>query len=256
MADRIIKNRNNVDIAVNIARSEEAKGLAFVVHGLGGFKEQIHVKAMINTFYGAGYTVVSHDAANTLGESGGKMEEATLTGYYEDFLDVVDWAKQQSFFIPQFIVSGHSLGGACSILYASQFPGEVKGIAPISAFIGGKYYEKTQDAKYLDQWKNKGYIIEESKSRPGVTKRINWSFIEDTYNFDLVEDAKKVACPVLLVTGSEDTGTPESAQRLIEAEVQGGVVVKVIEGMGHNPRSDEHIADLQQLISGWIDELV
>jgi len=89
MSDYRAKNRNDVEIAINVRIHGQAQGLVFVVHGLGGFKEQIHIKAMVDAFHDAGYTVVSHDAANTLGESGGKMEDATLTNYYEDFLDVV-----------------------------------------------------------------------------------------------------------------------------------------------------------------------
>lgn len=252
MKRHTIKNQNNIDLVVNIEVHERPKGLAFVVHGLGGFKEQIHIKAMIDTFYNAGYTVIAHDAANTLGESGGKMEEATLTNYYEDFLDVVAWAKKQDFYQAPFIVSGHSLGGACAILYASQFPQNVKAIAPISAFIGGDSYKDTRDAGNLKEWKSKGYRIEESKSKPGVMKKINWSFMEDALTYDLQKDAEHIECPVLLVTGSEDTGTPESSQRLIETAVQGPVEVHIIEGMAHNPRSEEHISELKGILGKWL----
>lgn len=38
-----IKNRKGQKIAVVVEKLEEQKGLAFVMHGLGGFKEQPHI---------------------------------------------------------------------------------------------------------------------------------------------------------------------------------------------------------------------
>jgi len=251
----MIKNRNDVELAVNVLKAKNQKGLAFVVHGLGGSKEQIHIEAMIQTFNDADYTVVSHDAANSIGESGGKMEDATLTNYYEDFQDVVKWAKKQDFYEAPFIISGHSLGGACSILYASQHPDEVKGIVPVSAFIGGVHWKKVREPEYFEDWKKRGYILEKSNSKPGVTKKIKWELFEDTMNYDLTKDASKVTCPVLLLVGSEDRGTPESAQRLIETAVKGSAEVKVIDGMRHNPRTKEHLSQLKSHLLRWLQNL-
>ena len=47
------------------------------MHGLGGFKEQPHIRAFAEAFTVKNFTVVTFDAANTFGESEGdtKKEE-------------------------------------------------------------------------------------------------------------------------------------------------------------------------------------
>lgn len=45
-----IKNRKSQKIVVLLDRADDAKGLAFVMHGLGGFKEQDHIQAFADAF--------------------------------------------------------------------------------------------------------------------------------------------------------------------------------------------------------------
>jgi len=115
-----IQNRKNQKLAVLVDQPENPKGLAFVMHGLGGFKEQPHIKIFAQSFQGAGYIVVRFDATNTFGESDGNYEDATTTNYYEDLEDVIGWAKTQAFYQEPFFLAGHSLGGICVALYAEK----------------------------------------------------------------------------------------------------------------------------------------
>ena len=117
MKKTFIKNRKGENVSVLVEKSENQKGLAFIMHGLGGFKEQDHIAAFANAFKEKGFTVVRFDTTNTLGESGGKYEDATITNYYEDLEDVVIWAQEQEWYQEPFALSGHSLGGICTLLY-------------------------------------------------------------------------------------------------------------------------------------------
>ena len=91
----VIQNRKGENVVLIINETENQKGLAFVMHGLGGFKEQLHIQAMAESFAEKGYTTVRFDTTNSSGESEGKLELATLTTYYEDLEDVIVWARQQ-----------------------------------------------------------------------------------------------------------------------------------------------------------------
>jgi len=54
MQKLFIKNRKGKDIAVVVEEDSQAKCLAFVMHGLGGFKEQPHIQTFVNqSRYGA-----------------------------------------------------------------------------------------------------------------------------------------------------------------------------------------------------------
>lgn len=251
-----IQNRNNVAIFVVAEGLENKTGLVFVVHGLGGFKEQLHIRAMADTFLEAGYTVVTYDAANTIGESGGRMEDATLTSYFEDLEDVADWASGQAWFKTPFIVSGHSLGGASSILYAAKHPHKVKAIVPVSAFTGIDLRETDiLNSPDMIEWKQKGYKLEESYGKPGVIKKTGWGFMEDAQTYDLRTVAPKITCKALFVTGSEDKRCAPAYQQMIIDKMSGQAELKVINGMEHNPQSDEHIAELKKLIKDWLVKL-
>src|SRR3989344_5417332 len=87
-----IKNRKGQKIVVLLEETKKPKGLAFVMHGLSGFKEQPHIATFAQAFKDRGFIVVRFDTTNTYGESGGKYEDATTTNYYEDLEDIIEWA--------------------------------------------------------------------------------------------------------------------------------------------------------------------
>ena len=72
MEKLIIKNRKDQKIVVVLEKQENQKGLVFVMHGLGGFKEQPHVQTFKESFHEEGFTTILFDSTNTLGESDGK----------------------------------------------------------------------------------------------------------------------------------------------------------------------------------------
>lgn len=251
-----MKNRHNQDLVIKVEEVDSPRGLAFIVHGLGGFKEQIHILEMAKAFQAEGFTTVSYDAANTIGESGGKMENATLTNYYEDLEDVVAWAKTQPWFMTPFVVSGHSLGGACSIMFAAAHPEEVLAIAPICPFVAGELYEAHQDQALVNKWQADGFIMQPSQSKPGVIKKLNWSLLEDLRTQDVRKIAPEVTRPCLFIAGSEDRDIPPEDIHQAADRVKGKMEFHTIEGMGHNPRSPEHLKELYQYIRAWVQKLV
>src|SRR3989344_7367385 len=136
-----IKNRNDKKIAVVVDKNQKSKGLAFVMHGLGGFKEQKHIQTFADAFREKGFIVIRFDTTNTLGESDGAYEDATVTNYYEDLEDVIGWASGQRWYQEPFYLAGHSLGGLSVALYAEKYPEKVKGLIPISTVVSGKLSE-------------------------------------------------------------------------------------------------------------------
>lgn len=132
-----IKNRKDQKVAVILEEAEAQKGLAFVMHGLGGFKEQAHLEMIADLFKENGYTVVRFDTTNTIGESDGNFEDATVTNYYEDLEDVIKWSEAQSWYKEPFVLIGHSLGGISTALFAENYPEKVKALAPISTVVSG-----------------------------------------------------------------------------------------------------------------------
>ena len=216
MRKEIIKNRKGQKIVVLIEEVPNARGLAIVMHGLGGFKEQPHIQTIANTFKENNYTAIRFDTTNTLGESGGKYENATLTNYYEDLEDVISWAKKQTWYQEPFCLAGHSLGGFSTAFYAENNPQEIKAVAPISTFISGDLNSQSIDKQELEEWKKSGWRIKRSKwSNPGFIKKLPWSHIEDRFQYNLLEKVNALKMPVLLVVGELDDGTPPRHQKIL-----------------------------------------
>lgn len=251
-----IKNRKGQKIVVLIEGKENKNGLAFVMHGLGGFKEQPHIKAMAEAFLKNGYRVVRFDTTNAFGESDGNYENATTTNYYEDLEDVIGWAEGQQWYKKPFVLAGHSLGGICTALFAENFPEKIEALALISAVISGKLIAETEYFKGIEvEWKKTGWLEEKSISRPGTIKRLRWSHVEDRMKYDLLPNVKKLSMPVLLVVGEKDRTTPLEHQEILFEILPGKKELRIVKGAAHTFRKEKHVAELRDIFNEWIRKI-
>lgn len=257
MEKLFVTNRKEQELATVVENTDGIAGLAFVMHGQGGFKEQSHVRTFVQVFLDAGYTVVTFDVANTIGESkGGKMEDATITSYYEDLEDIIKWAKFQEWYVEPFCLAGHSLGGICTALYAENYPEKVRVLAPISTVVSGKLSKETYDPKYLKEWEETGYEIKESRSKPGVMKKLKWENMIDRMKYDLIPEADKLIMPVLMIVGSEDTGTPYAHQKMLfEAIPHENKEIHIIDGAEHTFRDKKHLDEIKEIFDNWVNKI-
>lgn len=257
MEKLFIKNRRGENISIIIEKNESQKGLAFVMHGLGGFKEQDHIAIFADAFKEKGFTVVRFDTTNTLGESGGKYENATITNYYEDLEDVIKWAQEQEWYQEPFALSGHSLGGICISLYAEKYPEKVLALAPISTVVSGKLSveaHKRCEPEEFGEWERIGWLEEESRSKLGVIKRLPWDHIADRLKYDLLPNASKLTMPVLLIVGENDTSTPPDHIQILFEALPGPKEFYIIKNAPHTFRDVEHLNEIKILFLKWIDK--
>lgn len=252
-----IKNRKEQKLAVVVEQGVTQKGLAFVMHGLGGFKESPQTRATVEPFLTAGYTVVSFDTTNTFGESDGNYEDATTTNYLEDLEDVIEWAKAEVWYVEPFILTGHSLGGICTALYAQHHLEKVKGLALLSTVVSGALsLHSPEHEKQLLEWKRTGWRVTESESQPGRMKRLKWSHVADRLKYDLLPDAHKLTMSVLLVVGKKDESCPVEHQKILYATLPDGKKeLRIIPGAPHTFREKAHLDELKRILTGWIESL-
>ena|SRR3989344_1562333 len=252
MEKLFLSNRKDQKIAVIVDQSPKQTGLAFVMHGLSGFKEQLHIRAFAESFKEKGFTVIRFDATNTFGESDGDYADATVTNYYEDLEDVIGWAKTQPWYQEPFALAGHSLGGICVALYAEKYPERVKAVAPISTVISGKLSMETDKYKNAaEEWKRTGWDIEIGHG--GRVKRLKWSHMEDRLKYDLMPQANKLTMPVLLIVGEKDESTLPAHQRILYESLPAKKEIHIIKDAPHTFRDQEHLAEVKNLFLKWID---
>jgi alpha-beta hydrolase superfamily lysophospholipase len=247
-----IQNRNSKKLSVIAEESPNQKGLVFVMHGQGGFKEQPHIQSFADAFKENGFTVIRFDTRDTIGESEGKMEDATITSYYQDLEDVINWAKTQNYYQEPFWLAGHSVGGICAALYAENHPEKVKALAPISTVVSGKLSYETHDPKELEEWKRTGWNVRESQSKPGVLKKLKWANMEDRLKYNLLEKAANLTMPVLLIVGEKDVTTPLKHQQILMGSLTGKKELHIIKGAPHTFKESKHLKEIKDIFNDWI----
>ena len=253
-----IKNRKGLKISVLVETAENQKGLAFVMHGLGGYKEQAHLEMIADLFKENGYTAVRFDTTNTIGESEGNFEDATITNYYEDLEDVIKWSGTQKWYVEPFVLVGHSLGGISTALFAENYPAKVKALAPISTVVSGALSveaHKRFSPEEFKIWEETGWLEAKSQSKPGVVKKLKWSHIADRLKYDLLPQANKLTMPVLLIVGENDIRTPLEDQKILYNILPGPKELHVIKGSPHTFRDPAHLEELKNIFNQWIGKL-
>lgn len=255
-----IKNRKGLEIVGDIKIPENSKGLAFVLHGLGGFKDQLHIQALVKALIENNYIVVNFDATNSIGESEGKYEDATMQNHYEDLVDVINWAKTQTWYTEPFLITGHSLGGFAVAKYAEEFPNEVKAVFPYAAVYSGKdSFEASEKFKpeEIKAWKETGWTHRTSTSKPGIKMQLPWSHMEERLMHDLKLNINKMTMPVLFVVGENDTSCPPYQQQafcdLLPKETQREI--HIIEGAPHTFKEQNHLNQLENIFGNWLKKI-
>ena len=248
-----IKSRSGPRIVVVLDKSPRQKGLAIVMHGLGGFKEQSHIQTFADAFKENEFTVITFDARHTFGESEGKYEDATTTNYLQDLEDVINWAKSQDFYEKPYLV-GHSLGGFSIALYAEKNPKDVIALALISTVVSGKLsLESPKIKENLQEWNRTGWKISASASKPGLIKKLKWhQFNDDKLKYDLLQNADKLEMPVLLIVGEKDQTTPVEHQQILFDALPGKIELNIIEGAPHTFRDEDHLREIKDILLKWI----
>ena len=160
-----IDNDRNQSLCIEVFTPQtNEKKLAFVCHGITGYKEQDVIQQTKDSLYKQGYTVVCFDCRNSRGESFNDGKCATLTDFINDLFTVIEWAKKQSFFVSSFLLAGHSLGGACVINYAQRNPDIVSHLILISSiFSGEELLNNTQRSfpAFLEELKTRELFVQE-----------------------------------------------------------------------------------------------
>ncbi len=249
-----IKNRKGQTIVVLIEKNKEDRGLVFITHGLTGLKEQKHIRIFAEAFLESGYSVITYDLTCSIGESGGKVEDVTLTEYLHDLEDIIYWSESLEWFKEPFVLSGHSLGSMAAIIYAQNNPDSVKALAPISTVFSGKLFLKSRSGEFFNEWKEKGYWLKESASEPDVISKINWNFVEDLLKYDIFNKINKLIMPILLIVGENDGYKVEYHKKFFQL-LPGQKELYVIKGAPHTFKEKKHLQEIKKIFLKWINIL-
>lgn len=226
-----IKNRERKNISVVVNINESKKGLVFLVHGLGGYKEQKFLQESSKCLYSLGYTVVSYDSTNTFGESDGEYETATATQYLHDLEDVISWSKDKEWF-QKFILVGHSLGGLIASVHASN---NVEGLVLLNPAISKKRESDTRIGEVKNPHTGKIHFLKDG-------------FVEDYLKYNPVGSINNLKVPFTVIVSDKDYKRNKEEFDLLQTELT------IVENTGHNFREKEE--EVGKLVCSWVEKNV
>lgn len=177
------------------------------------------------------------------GASGGQL--LSTVGEFAKF--VADFTSALS--LDEFVLAGHSLGGAIALEFALQFPKRLKGLILIGTGARLKVNPDTLAALAKGQkpFRNAKHLYSASASA-GVLEE---AFLEidsiptDVYladfkacnTFNRMEDVQRIKIPSLIVVGSEDKMTPVKYSEYLNAQLNNSELT-IVEYAGHRCMSE------------------
>ncbi len=253
--ETFIQNKLGQKIAVKVEGESNIKGPVFILHGLWTHMDRPTGKNIAEACLEQGYTAVRFDARNHRGKSDGKPEDATITEFYQDLKEVINWARGQNWFKEPFILAGSSLGGITAGVYAEDYPQKVKALFLLAPVVSGKLSAATKSPESLKTWKEQGAQEKEFNSETGEKKLLPWSHMEDRLRYDLLTKAHDLTMPVLIIVGDRDTVCPLEHQKMLLDKLGGEKQLAIMAGAEHGSKEPEHQKFMKDTFISWLKGL-
>lgn len=199
------KNSQGLNIVGLLDLPEKGENFPIIIclHGFGGNKENNQeFSDLLNPL---GIATLRIDFQGT-GESAGKYEDKTTTGFMNDAKAALDFVYSLPKINKNKIgILGHSMGGTIAILLASMDSRIKTLIASCPAInivgvIAGLYVPDD-----FSNSQTKGYI--ENRTN-GEIKRLNFNFFEDANKYNLAQKALDIPYKFLILGAKKDTIVP------------------------------------------------
>lgn len=218
--------------------------VAVFIHGLGSHRRGDKALHFAGRFGRLGWGFLALDLRGH-GESGGSIEQLSLSRCLEDLDAVLGWLGAA--LTPRLLI-GSSMGGAVAAWYQARHPAAdryVALIAPALRFPAGMTQLPPRD---LAEWKRAGLRRFTSE---WIDLRIGFGLVEDAERYPYEELLSRYAAPTLVLHGLKDAAVPwrESVEFLERAACPDLDVVLVKQG---DHRLTAHKDFLFDVIAGWM----
>jgi len=203
--------------------NEKTSACVITCHGLYSSKDSEKYVSIGRRFCGEGLAVLRFDFRGC-GESGGLLEETSLTSRMKDLESALDFVEEQGY--ESIGVMGSSLGGTVAVLTAA----------------------KDRRVKALVTWATPCYLDELFRGEmiKGFEK-----LRQDVSKYDVVKAVKETRCPILIVHGSLDEQVPLSHANVLYENAKEPKGIQIIEGADHRLTDPIHRRRAVELTLEW-----
>ncbi len=205
------------DLNINYIDYGNEKGKAIIL--LHGWGQNIEMMDMLGKPFEKDFRIINIDLPGF-----GESDIPTEALFIKDYAYIVN-KLLDNLNITSPIIIGHSFGGRIGIKYASLFDTE-KLILLSAPFRGNsKRSVKQKILKMLKKIPILNLLEGYAKNRIGSTdyKQANpimKKVLVNTVSENLLEDAKSIICPTILIYGTNDTEVPLEDAKILEKEIK------------------------------------
>ncbi|HOZ54246.1 MAG TPA: alpha/beta hydrolase [Bacilli bacterium] len=211
------------NIKINYIDYGNKKGQALIL--LHGWGQNIEMMDMLGKPFEKDFRIINLDLPGFGGSE--EPKEALTIGDYAKILNEL----LINLNISNPIIIGHSFGGRVGIKYASMF--DTKKLILLSAPFRGKgkksiklsllkSLKKIPVLNLLEGYAKNKIGSNDYKKASHIMKKV----LVHTVNENLLEDAKKVKCPTIIIHGTNDAAAPFEDSKILEKEMKNvGLIV-------------------------------
>ncbi len=236
--------------ALDLPSGEGPFPTVLTLHGFGGTKESNQEWADILNPLGIATLRIDFQGS---GESDGKYEDKTITGFIDDAQNALDYLYS----LPQVDskkvgIAGHSMGAVIAILLASRDPRITSLVASVPAVKEGEVIANLYDSEDFAQAPAKGYV---ELRKSGEKERLNYAFFEDARKYDLTQEAKIISHKFLVIGAGKDDVVPFEQIKEFCNQVQNARLL-TLPNSDHNLEQDWPIAEkaIKEWFENWLKQ--
>jgi pimeloyl-ACP methyl ester carboxylesterase len=167
----------------------------------------------------------------------------------------------------EFILGGHSLGGAIVQLYALTYPTNPKGLILIGTgarlrvlsdtlnLFRGMISSESNWRKYIENTPKpvNPILLSIQEMRQKIGPVVTLSDLLCCDKFDIMDRVQDIKIPTLIIVGTEDVSTPVKYAQYLHNKISGSKLA-IIEDATHNVATEKP-GEVNRAISEWLDTI-
>jgi uncharacterized protein len=230
---------------------ENAQNLPAIIicHGFMNHKDHILINYLATTLTKKGFVTLRFDFSHH-GTSEGDIEDATVTKQIDDLKSAIKFMLDEGSVDSSKIgVLGHSLGGSVAIMSCIDNQ-NVRAIVTLNAtaHINQLIDSYLSDTEML-QWRKTGSTFINGN-------KLNKHFLDDAEKYEVLEYAKQLNCPLLIVHGASDRRVPPLSARELLRDSNLPKDLKLIEGANHDFTAEQNREEMISLTFSWFNRFM
>lgn len=228
----------------------ENKQTVIFCHGFTGHKEEIWFPKLFTRLVSNDFQILSLDL-NGHGKSYGRFMDFTISKAVDDLKTVYDYIVSRG--VKRVGLAGHSIGGAACLLAANKI--QIQSIILLSPVSQPDFYNhfltpKESDRNFLANF----WFYPRHSFKRGRYYPVGLNFFKDFEKQPIIQEAKAIKRPILLIHAGADKAVPLSDSRKLFKIFDFDITAfKVIKGADHNFNKHSVYRSVIKLSLDWFN---